>query len=969
LLLKLPHLSTGLKDYMDIYRDNSRDEEFERQILEAENRIAKAISSLFDLEETLHDVCYEVKKELGFDFVGISLVLLAQNVIEAVYGTGIAEDWANRARHYLENEEELRDIQADIVKTARTEVISGWDNRFDKWIYETFKHEKINRIYTPILLVRDGSGKVLDEWFQDFDWNENFKPRQGSNEERNIVIDINIPPELGSYKVIGTIEAGYQNGSTAISYEKAVELAKLAARHALNIRKTRLRCVLELIAENARQILNADIVTLHFLLDSHQDCYIYQVRSGTINNCVPETFPARLNKQGIGWQSIKEGCPKFIKSNNNSFNPAAFKEGVKSYAAFPLIIDRNKQRVIHQTATASIASQGGSNQEEFEPVVGVIYVHYKDDHDFTEDEIHRGEFLAERAVDAILHAMTYQQVRDNARQLAALHSVTQSISQIPENAELLSHIAWNTLNVLAADVVTIYAYLQTEEKFVTPPVIAGRLKKVQEMRDVIHKGEIPFVMVERGKSIYASNISENEIFKNSPFVKREGIESVVGVLLKVDEDVVGIMFINYRRRHIFPKQEKQIIETLAAAAAAAIKNQRWLQTLSIIDREIITTLEPDKLLDLIVERAVRITGAELGVVRLLDPINQCLTAKAIYPENEPVNQQWKHIKIGQGVGGKVAQQRRPEIIDNVQSQDDYYLPYFSGTMSELCVPLLGKDKDNEAVGVIGILNVESRSRFKAFNQRDLQKLELLADLAVIAIQNSENKEKLTNMEVMATLGDITSQLLHRIGSDFGALKVYLQELTDSIPRHRFQDLININTPDMIQDLKERIDHNLNRLKGWKQEDPICLRINQIIDDALKQVQINPPIELEKSLPSDLPEVLGGKQQLVGIFDNIIQNAKDAMNGSGTLSIRGSRIEGLDWVEIKVSDTGKGIPAENIQQIFERGFTTRSDRGNMGFGLWWTKIQVENLGGKISVTSELDQGTQFAVILPICKKSS
>jgi signal transduction histidine kinase len=770
-------------------------------------------------------------------------------------------------------------------------------------------------------------------------------------------------PPLGSAlpKVIGTVEAGYQSCETPISYEKAVTLAKLIAQRALDIRRARLRYVLEIIAENARKILQADFITLHFLWDSHQSSYIYQARAGSISDFVSDTFPPRMNEQGVGWQAIRAKRPRFIQSSDESFNPVSYGEGSRAYAAFPLLIDRTKQKIIHQATSATIVSEDDASQEQIESAVGVLYVHYQHEHEFTEDEIHRGEFFAERAVDAIWHAMTYQQVHDKVRQMAALHSITQSLSHVPEKGNLLSHIAWNTLNVLAADVITIYAYIQTEKQFITPPSIAGKLKSQEEMGLEINERDVPFLLIDYGQNIYATNQSESTIFRDSTFAKREGIVSVAGILLKVDEDIVGVMFINYRRPHSFSKEEKRIIDTLVASAAIAIKNQRWLQILSDIDHEIITTLEPEKLLDLIVRRAVQITGADFGLIRRPEPISQDLIAQAKHPGNEPTDQAWERIKMGEGVAGWVAEHRKSELVKNVVD-DQRYVPYFTNTISELCVPLLEKDGDDG--GLIGVLAVESRK--KTFTQRDLQRLEVLADLAVIAIQNSESKKKLVKMETMATVGELTSQLLHRMNNDVGASRVLLREAISSLNNRDFENAKGRASQTLR--LTDQISQNLGNLKTWQQEQPQLINLSQTISRVLEQIQVSHGCTLTVNLPSNLPKVLSGKQQLIGIFDILVQNAIDAIDAishEGTLSIVGRSIERETdlWIEVCFIDTGCGISEDSLEKIFTLGFTTKSRNGNMGFGLWWARNQVESLGGQLTVKSVLNRGSEFIVVLP------
>lgn len=138
----------------------------------------------------------------------------------------------------------------------------------------------------------------------------------------------------------------------------------------------------------------------------------------------------------------------------------------------------------------------------------------------------------------------------------------------------------------------------------------------EEMESEIHEENVPFLLIDRGTNFDAANIDSEPIFSNSFFRQREKLQSVAGILLKVDKDIVGVMFINYRRIHSFSHEEKQIINSLVSSAASAIKNQRWLQTLDSIEREIITTLERQKVWEIIVQKAVQNTGADVGLISI-----------------------------------------------------------------------------------------------------------------------------------------------------------------------------------------------------------------------------------------------------------------------------------------------------------------------------------------------------------------
>jgi len=955
---------------------------FERQILEAESEIEQATSKLFDLETVLKKFCDDVCQnssspplnfDIPFDFANISLVMPIQNTIEAVYGSGIAERWANRARHYLVEDSSLQDIQANIVKTHQTEIISGWDERFDRWIYDTFNHERLIRIFTPILLIRDReTGKMIKDWFDRYPWEENFILQESNREGQCTTITMRFSPEFAlpdAIEVIGTVEAGYEDRQTrTITYQQAVALAKLTARNALAIHEARLSYVLETIAEKAKDILQADSATLHFMYkpppQENYIHYIYEVCAGNVSHLAVMKFPPY--KDGLGWQAICERKPKCILDPSQShdeqevarFNPKASEGQSKAYAAFPLHVD-GKQWAAHGADPDTVLAKERCQElleASLTPIpVGVLYVHFQREHHFTEDEMRWGQLFANRAADAIRHVMTYRKVLDRARQLGDLHSIAQSFTQLDKKDDLLRHIAWAALNTLAADVITIHEYIAIERKFLVPPAVAGRLREERKVYTEIDVDDVPFQIVKRGESVYTARAEEEPIFIGSEFAEREGVKSVAGVLLKVGLEIVGVMFVNYRRLHDFSDEEKRIIETLSSHAAIAIKNQRWLEIISDIDRKIIGTLDKDKLLSQILRQARQITAADTGVIRLLDPIHQELVLEAKYPEETLVEQRWARIRVGEGITGWVAQEKKPALVNNVRN-DSRYKAFSPDVQSEICVPLL--DKDHRLLGVV---NMESY-RLQAFDTGHQRMLEALADLAVIAIQNVKSKEQSIAIEKIMTLGDLAGPLMHRMNSYLGAIQVWAQRIL--IQGNHKSKSAAVEIQSLAGELLREADLSL---LSWLNESLQTVDLCTALHEAIKRVHLANNITQAIHVPDDLPKVEGGEQQLTHVFYNLIQNAKEAMPSGGTLSVicREVRQEESSWVVVEVSDTGVGIAAEDLPKIFQLGYTTKPGHG--GFGLWWTHTYIKRLSGTLSVESsivqESDKGAKFIVLLP------
>jgi signal transduction histidine kinase len=928
---------------------DSKEKAFEQQILNALEQVERATSRLFKLENILEQVCQDIQA-LGFDFVSISLISLEQNTIESLYGTGIAKQWAGLAKHYLEQDPELQDIQADIIKTHQTEVISGWDRRFDRWIYKEYRHEQLVRVFTPIVLVEDNNGRIIEDWFEYCQWKKINPKSEESRDGQNEVFQMCLPSDLqseGEIIVIGTVETGYSSCERRIEHEQLFELLQYIAKKSLEIWQAQLPRVLETIAQRVKQFLNADAATLHFLYepDQQQGRYIYQVFSGGVGKQFLKACPPRNN--GLGRQAIQDNKYKIIPDpscNHDNlemerFNPKASTEGIKAMVAFPLQVDGKE---------------------------GVLYVLFRREHKFIKRKLRFVELFVRRwAVNAISYTTKIQQMRDAAR-WRSLHSITQSLSRIPEVSvpevsvpevsNLLRRIAWNSLNILGADVINIYEYIESEKVFITPPKTAGGLKEEQKMREkILDEHNVPFLLIKYGKNVYAPYQEEEPILQNSSFTIQERIKSVAGILLKVDEkDIVGVMLINYRRLHSFSEEEKNLIETLASSAAIAIQNHRWLIARDKINRLIITTIDQEKLLNLIVRESLKITGADLGNIHLFDSSKQELVTKVKYAVNNiTIAPSETRININQGIIGWVAKHGKSVLVDDVQN-DTRYHPYFPNIRSELCVPLLGKQNR-----VFGVLNLESQ-RISAFNQKHQAMLEALANQAVIGItQDLENKKQLVKMKTMAAVGNLTGPLVHRMNNRVGAIRSWAQDIIaegNEYSQNKATEILS-TADQMIQATES--------MKSF-QEKPQSVNLYYAVDSALEQIYI--PLEITRSiyLPADLPSVLGIEQQLIDVFGNLIQNAVDAMHQGGALSITATQVQ-LDigiWVEIRVCDTGVGIAAENLEKIFEFGYTTKDAKRGLGFGLWWTKFYVEHfLEGHLNVDSVPSQGSRFTLLLP------
>ena len=146
-------------------------------------------------------------------------------------------------------------------------------------------------------------------------------------------------------------------------------------------------------------------------------------------------------------------------------------------------------------------------------------------------------------------------------------------------------------------------------------------------------------------------------------------------------------------------------------------------------------------------------------------------------------------------------------------------------------------------------------------------------------------------------------------------------------------------------------------------------VNHILDEVITglmeyELEVE-NVHIERIKTDHLPQIMADPDQLKQVFVNLINNANDAIVGSGTISVYTKVKEG--YIQVTITDTGKGIPQEKLSKIFDPFYTTKEVGKGTGLGLSVSMGIVENLGGKIEVQSIVDSGSSFTVYLPLNQK--
>jgi len=234
----------------------------------------------------------------------------------------------------------------------------------------------------------------------------------------------------------------------------------------------------------------------------------------------------------------------------------------------------------------------------------------------------------------------------------------------------------------------------------------------------------------------------------------------------------------------------------------------------------------------------------------------------------------------------------------------------------------------------------------------------------------ETHLQLISSEKLASLGKLAAGIAHEINNPLGGILIYsslmLEELAEDDPKR--QDLARI-----VQEAGRCKEIVKSLLEFARQSEPNMepVDINRAITEGLFFLENQAffhNIQTIKKLGSSLPFALGNAGQLKQVFMNIIVNAAEAMHGSGTLTISTFFNRERNNITIEFTDTGEGIPEENLTRIFDPFFTTKDVGKGTGLGLSTAYGIIEGHGSKIEVKSKVGVGTTFSILLAPCPET-
>ena len=435
----------------------------------------------------------------------------------------------------------------------------------------------------------------------------------------------------------------------------------------------------------------------------------------------------------------------------------------------------------------------------------------------------------------------------------------------------------------------------------------------------------------------------------------------------------------------FAEDDQNLLSAFAGQAAVAIENARLytltdrelnarveeLSVMQRIDRELNASLDVARAMRLTLEWAMRQSGAEAGLIGILEEKGIRLMAQQGYEE---IEQTYKDtfMPLEQTAMRIAVETSQPQRVTLEENQPGL----LAGARTQTVVPI------RREANVIGLIVMESRS-IEVQQDEALTFLTRLSDHAAIAIANAQLYH-----EVQAAndaKSEFVSFVAHELKNPMTSIKGYTELLAKGAVgaitdmQANFLSTIHSNVERMstlVSDLNDNSKIEAGRLRM----DFKALDISDVIDEVMRSTKRQMDDKKQSSnliIPAKLPKTWADPTRLAQIITNLVSNANKYTPEGGVITI-GAEKSANRWdpegaaevVHIWVQDTGIGISLDDQKKIFEKFFRSEDSKAReapgTGLGLNITKSLIEMMGGRIWFESEFRQGTTFHFTVPVAE---
>ncbi|MDW7990667.1 MAG: GAF domain-containing protein, partial [Anaerolineae bacterium] len=596
--------------------------------------------------------------------------------------------------------------------------------------------------------------------------------------------------------------------------------------------------------------------------------------------------------------------------------------------------------------------------------------------------------LCGQAAIAMENLRLLEETRRRAQELEVINEIGRTISSVLDPQALVRQIVDITKSRFGYHFVSILLVEDQHLVFEDGSEIGntGRRLPPRSLTMDIDRPGITTDAARTGRPVLVNDVLNDPRYITVP--ELSGTRAELAVPIEVKGRVIGVLDVQSDRLYAFTQTDVLVMASLASQAGVALENARlFAETEAEAHRRALisevlqvttTTMDPRELLS-----------------RAAKAIAQRLEMPAAVLEWDAAADGLRVVVAVNHLGGEYPLPPRPILMERrraVPLVEALFKPEITvlrdvprlaggrmaavaremGLLDIALAPLVLRGQP------LGLLALARQPGHPPIDEGELEFLRIIAGNLSVAWENArlyqealETAERLKEVDRLKSqfLANMSHELRTPLNSIIGFSRVILKGIDGPITEQQRQDLEAIyNSGQHLLGLINDI-LDISKIEAGKMEltfEPTDLKeiIRGVMSTAIALVK-DKPIELQQSVPENLPTIIADSRRIRQVLLNLVSNAAK-FTDEGFIRVE-ARTEG-DYVVISVSDSGIGIPPEKLPKIFEAFTQVDSSPsrkyGGTGLGLTISKSFVELHGGKIWVESELGKGSTFTFALPI-----
>lgn len=568
--------------------------------------------------------------------------------------------------------------------------------------------------------------------------------------------------------------------------------------------------------------------------------------------------------------------------------------------------------------------------------------------------------------------------RRAAARAEALAEIGIALSSILDVDALLREVMDRAQELLEAERSTLFI-VDRERGELWSKVLRGQ--KPHEIRLPLGTGLAGWV-AKNGRPVLVTDAYDDPRFDPS-VDKRSGFRtrSLVAVPIRGrDERVLGVIEVLNRRSGAFGADEERLLTAFASQAGVAIENARLfaeagernaalasaredlqrkvgeLDLLLGLERLFTDAPALDQALDALLARSAELLGAKASAILLREGGSELLQFRGARGGRPDLVRSLR-LPIGRGIAGTVVETGIP-IVANEIERERTFDPALAEQIgypirSAICVPLV---HDGEVHGAIELLNKPG-----GFEQRDLDVLMLVAELAAHHVAVANDRERRAREQRLATIGQLLSGVMHDLKTPLSIISGYAQLMAmEESPVERQKNckilLDQFSTIDAMT--REVLDFAKGKVELLKRKVLVNVFLGSLVEYLRHDFE-------ERGIDLRVRARYTGawrfdEMKVRRAVINVARNAAQAMGRGGRFTLHVAKLG--DRLVFRMSDTGPGIPDEIRHRLFE-SFATHGKEEGTGLGLAIVKRIADEHGGSITFKTGAGKGTTFVLALP------